>query len=115
MIAVLAIIGIIGSVAVPIFVDLGATSSTTALYNGVSELNGRESMLWAKLKTSDSGWPSDSTLFSQLDTELGIEYKWTPRVQIDGAKLHFKERSLTLERIASTINSPGRWLVTKEN
>jgi type II secretory pathway pseudopilin PulG len=39
MIAVLAIIGIIGSVAVPIFVDLSATSSTTALYNGVSKLN----------------------------------------------------------------------------
>jgi prepilin-type N-terminal cleavage/methylation domain-containing protein len=115
MIAVLAIIGIIGAVAIPKFVDLGATSAMTALYHGVSELNGRESMLWAKMKTSENGWQSDANIFSQLDTELGNEFKWTPSAQIDGAKLHLKEKALTLDRVASTRSSPGVWVVTKEN
>jgi prepilin-type N-terminal cleavage/methylation domain-containing protein len=115
MILVLVIIGILASVAVPRFIDVGGSATMRALYTGVTEINSRESTLWAKILISDTGWQSDELLFAQLDAELGSEFKWTPRVKIDGAMLHYKEKALKLKRIASTPSSPGRWEVRDKN
>ena len=114
MIAVLAIIGILSTIAVPKFMDVTTSSEKLAIYTGVSEMNSREATLWAKLKISSTGWQSDKTLFSQLDTDLGKDFKWTPKVDIDGAKLHYKEQSLKLNRVASTDKLPGRWEVIEK-
>jgi prepilin-type N-terminal cleavage/methylation domain-containing protein len=71
MTAVLVIIGILASLAVPRFINVSSSSEKRVIYTGVSELNSREAALWAKLKISDSSWQSDENLFSQLDTDLG--------------------------------------------
>jgi prepilin-type N-terminal cleavage/methylation domain-containing protein len=115
MIAVLAIIGILSTIAVPRFMNVATSSEKHAIYIGVSEINSREATLWAKLKISSTGWLSDEDLFSQMDTDLGNDYKWTPSAEIGGAKLQYKEQSLTLERIASTNKLPGKWEVTQDN
>ena len=115
MIAVLVIIGILASVAVPRFINVSSSSEKRVIYTSVSELNSRDAALWAKLKISDSGWQSDENLFSQLDTDLGNSFKWSPRANIDGGILHCKEQMVKLQRIASTKNSPGRWKITFES
>ena len=115
MIAVLVIIGILASVAVPRFVNVSSSSEKRVIYTGVSELNSREAALWSKLKISDSGWLSDENLFSQLDTDLGNSFKWSPRADIDGGILHYKEQMVKLRRIASTRSSPARWEIIFES
>ena len=62
MIAVLVIIGILASVAVPRFVNVSSSSEKRVIYTSVSELNSRDAALWSKLKISDSGWQSDEIL-----------------------------------------------------
>jgi prepilin-type N-terminal cleavage/methylation domain-containing protein len=115
MIAVLVIIGILASVAVPRFVNVSSSSEKRVIYTSVSELNSRDAALWAKLKISDSGWQSDENLFSQLDTNIGDSFKWSPSAKIDGGILHYKEQMVKLQRIASTKNSPARWKITFES
>ena len=115
MIAVLVIIGILASVAVPRFINVSSSSEKRVIYTGVSELNSRDATLWSKLKISDSGWQSDEVLFSQLNTDLGDSFKWSPYAEIDGGILHYKEQMVKLQRIASTKNSPARWKITFES
>jgi prepilin-type N-terminal cleavage/methylation domain-containing protein len=115
MIAVLAIIGILATVAIPKFIDVGSSSEKRAIYTGVAELNSRDATLWAKLKISGAGWVSDEHLFSQLDTELGSVYKWSPSAAIDGGILHFNDQMIKLKRTASTDAYPGRWEIIFES
>ena len=115
MIAVLVIIGILASVAVPRFVNVSSSSEKRVIYTGVSELNSRDATLWSKLKISDSGWQSDENLFSQLDTNIGDSFKWSPSAKIDGGILHYKEQMVKLQRIASTESSPARWEIIFES
>ena len=115
MIAVLVIIGILASVAVPRFINVSSSSEKRVIYTGVSELNSRDAALWAKLKISDTGWQSDEDLFLQLDTDLGNSFKWSPSANIDGGILHCKEQMVKLKRIASTQSSPARWEIIFES
>ena len=115
MIAVLVIIGILASLAVPRFINVSSSSEKRVIYTGVSELNSRDAALWAKLKISDSGWQSDENLFSQLDTDLGNSFKWSPSANIDGGILHYKEQMVKLQRIASTQSAPARWEIIFES
>ena len=115
MIAVMVIIGILASVAVPRFVNVSSSSEKRVIYTGVSELNSRDAALWAKLKISDSGWQSDENLFSQLDTNIGDSFKWSPSAKIDGGILHYKEQMVKLQRTASTESSPARWEIIFES
>ena len=115
MIAVMVIIGILASVAVPRFVNVSSSSEKRVIYTGVSELNSRDATLWSKLKISDSGWQSDENLFSQLDTNIGDSFKWSPSAKIDGGILHYKEQMVKLQRIASTESSPARWEIIFES
>jgi type II secretory pathway pseudopilin PulG len=115
MIAVLVIIGILASVAVPRFVNVSSSSEKRVIYTSVSELNSRDAALWAKLKISDSGWQSDENLFSQLDTNIGDSFKWSPSAKIDGGILHYKEQMVKLQRTASTESSPGSWKIIFES
>ena len=56
IIAVLIILGILAAVAVPRYIDLEANAKSRAIDAAVSELNGRESLVWADVKISTSGW-----------------------------------------------------------
>ena len=50
IIAVLIILGILAAVAVPRYIDLEANAKSRAIDAAVSELNGRESLVWADAK-----------------------------------------------------------------
>jgi prepilin-type N-terminal cleavage/methylation domain-containing protein len=115
MIAVMVIIGILASVAVPRFINVSSSSEKRVIYTVVSELNNRDAALWANMKISDSGWQSDENLFSQLDTDLGNSFKWSPSANIDGGILHCKEQMVKLKRIASTQRLPARWEIIFES
>ena len=109
LIVVLALLAILAAVSVPKFIDLSANAEQKALRTGVAELNGRENLVWLNIKNSQIGWVDDTAIFSQIDTNLGHNYHWSPRAEIDGGKLHFKDQMVKLKRIPSTAVSAARW------
>ena len=56
IIAVLVILSVLASVAIPRFFDLEANANERALDAAIGELNGRENMIWAQLKISEGGY-----------------------------------------------------------
>ncbi len=70
IIAVLIILGILAAVAVPRYIDLEANAKSRAIDAAVSELNGRESLVWADVKISASGWTliTDTGVFTRMTT-----------------------------------------------
>jgi len=113
LIAVIAILGILASLSIPRFIDLDSNTSKQALISSVSELNGRESLTWSKIKLTATGWVDDEKVFSKMDTGLAPEYKWSPIAKIDGGILHYKEQMIKLKRQPSTTSSSARWKITK--
>jgi len=112
LIAVLALLAILATASIPKFIDLDANASQQSLSAGIAELNSRELLTWARIKNSDSGWISDDSLFSQIDTDLGSYYHWSPKAAITGGILHFKNQMVKLDRFPSTFSSAGRWEIT---
>jgi prepilin-type N-terminal cleavage/methylation domain-containing protein len=127
IIAVLIILGILAAVAVPRYIDLEANAKSRALDAAVSELNGRESLAWADIKISPSGYlPSNGAtkVWAQMTVSdplkagstpfLGLDYDWSGGVGIGaantGASLSFKQGpAIALTRSASTSTQPGNW------
>ena len=56
IIAVLIILGILAAVAVPRYIDLEQNAKERAIDAAISELNGRESLVWADVKISQTGY-----------------------------------------------------------
>jgi prepilin-type N-terminal cleavage/methylation domain-containing protein len=112
LIAVLAILGILASLSIPRFIDLDSNATKQALVSSVTELNGRESLTWAKVKLSTTGWVEDEGVFAKMDTGLSPEYRWSPQAKIDGGKLLYREQMMKLERKPSTANSSAKWEIT---
>jgi prepilin-type N-terminal cleavage/methylation domain-containing protein len=109
LIAVIAIIGVLASLAIPRFVEVDARAGRQALVSSVAELNSRESLAWSQVKLSPTGWVDDGGVFSQVNTDLGKDFRWSPSAAIDGGVLHFKEQALNLEREASLATCAGKW------
>jgi prepilin-type N-terminal cleavage/methylation domain-containing protein len=109
LIAVLAIIGVLASLSIPRFVEVDARAGRQALISSAAELNSRESLAWSQVKLSPTGWIDDAGVFSQVETDLGQDFWWSPSAAIDGGVLHFKEQSLNLEREASLSTQAGKW------
>jgi type II secretory pathway pseudopilin PulG len=109
LIAVLAILAVLAAVSAPKFIDLDAKASQKGLRVAVAELNSRERMVWLNIRNSRIGWIDDSTIFSQIDTDLGSYYHWSPKAKIDGGKLHFKDQMIKLKRTPSKAKSAGKW------
>ena len=65
LIAVLAILGILASLSIPRFINLDSNASKQALIISVTELNGRESLIWSKVKLSTTGWVDDEGVFKK--------------------------------------------------
>lgn len=107
--SILVIIGILASVAVQKYYDLSGNASARALETAVKELNVRESLTWINIKLSPEGWGTDEALFSQLDTDLGPDFKWDPAATIENGTLHFRDQLIALTRTASTNSSAGYW------
>ena len=122
IIAVLIILGILAAVAVPRYIDLEANAKLRAVDAAVSELNGRESLTWADVKISSTGYlpaTGDDDVWDRLvdPTEpvesripLGDDYEWTADPSQTGAsQFRFKGEIFTVSRRASTRNQPGAW------
>jgi len=113
LVAVLTILGILASFSIPRFVEIDSNASRQALISSVTELNGRESLVWSKIKLSNSGWIEDEVIFEKMDTGLGLDYKWSPEAKIDGGKLHYRDQMVKLDRKPSTVTSAAMWEINK--
>jgi len=111
LIVVLALLAILASVSVPKFIDLSANAEQKALQAGVAKLNARENLVWLNIKNSQIGWVDDTAIFSQIDTDLGPNYHWSPTAEINGGILHFKDQMIKLKRMPSTAASAARWQI----
>jgi prepilin-type N-terminal cleavage/methylation domain-containing protein len=109
IIVVLIILSILAVLSVPKFVDLGSNAKIKAFEAAVSELNGREKLVWLDTKNSSIGWIDDATLFAKIDYDLGSSYQWKSSAEIDGGKLYFQNEEAKLDRSPSTAISPARW------
>ena len=111
IIAVLVLLGMIAALAIPRFIDLDQNAKDRAISSGVSELNGRESLIWADAKVSAAGWQDDATLFTTMDTSLGAaHYTWVVGPTVAGGSLSFQSGPpVNLVRTPSTALSPANW------
>lgn len=111
IIAVLIILGILAAVAVPRYIDLEASAKERAMDAGVAELNGRESLIWADVKISGTGFTDDTAVIGhpEYSEDLGAEYTWTVAASATGGQVTFKGKAYTLNRAASNNTQPGVW------
>ena len=111
IIAVMVILSILATIAVPKYVSLDESARQRAIDAGIAELNGRETLTWSNEKISVSGWVSDEKTFGLIDPFLGNEYEWgTDEPEQTGGTLTFKDSaSVTLSRTESTVEHPGSW------
>ncbi|UCD80319.1 MAG: type II secretion system protein [Desulfobacterales bacterium] len=117
IIAVLIILGILAAVAVPRYIDLETSAKKRAVDAAVAELNGRESLIWADIKISYTGYSSDDYVWGKIqnETDLGESYIWDSAPGQTGGSLKFKGGdSVTMARTASTPTTPGNWKRTDE-
>ena len=110
IIAVLIILGILAAVAVPRYIDLEASARQRAIDAGISELNGRESLTWADLKISLTGYSTDGNLMTLMDYDLGGDYTWAAAPTATGGTLIFRDTtSVVLNRSSSDQSQPATW------
>ena len=115
IIAVLIILGILAAVAVPRYIDLEANAKIRAVEAAVSELNGRESLTWADVKISASGYDSttgdDDVWGFMLPVDLGGGYTWngSSPAKIGANSFKFKGENYTLSRNPSNRSRPATW------
>ena len=114
LISTLVIFSVLAAVLIPRYIDAETSSKYRALEMGVAEMNGRETLTWALVKLSDSGYLNDTQLWNQLSvdpgTDLGADYDWPVSPSIAGGTLRFKrEVSAALNRAPSDTEKPGKW------
>ena len=116
LISVLVIISVLAAIVLPRYLSAETSAKMRALDVGVSELNGRETLTWALVKLSNSGYISDQKLWDQLKldpgTDLGADYDWPTAPGIGGGVLRFKKdnaATLQLFRDPSKIETPAKW------
>ena len=119
LIAVLLLIGILGALAIPRFIELDASANLRAVDAAVSELNGREGLIWADIKTTIEYDPvtGDDDIWTRMKNgpgltypDLGDAYTWTTLPDKSGGGLSFRESpEVTLNRSPSSMSAPARW------
>jgi prepilin-type N-terminal cleavage/methylation domain-containing protein len=111
LISVMIIMGVVASVSIQKFDIVSDTASERALYEGIKELNIRESLVWSNIKISNDGYSTDDNLYLLLDTNLGASYVWAPNPpdRLAGGTLSFRSASIALNRQESTTSSAGKW------
>ena len=119
LIAVLLLIGILGALAIPRFIELDASANLRAVDAAVSELNGREGLIWAEIKTTIDYDPltGDDDIWTRMKNDpsltypdLGDAYRWATLPDQTGGGLIFRESpEVILNRISSSMSAPARW------
>ena len=110
IIAVLTIIGILGSLAVGKVIALDNSAIQKSFELSARELNSREKLSWSRVKLTSAGWIDDLHVFGQTDHDLGPDYRWIYKSD-SGGKLAFKGQEIILGRIPSTTTAPGNWMI----
>ena len=87
------------------------TAKLVGLDTGISELNGRETLTWALVKISNTGYLNDvPQVWNALDTNVGSEYDWVAGPNTTWGTLRFKKDvTAPLIRSPSSMQSPGNW------
>ena len=120
LVAVMLILGLLASLAIPRYMSMDASASSSAIDAAVSELNGRESLIWADVKISESGYDEvtgDTMVWNRMKNDstnsypnLGHDYRWTEGPNQTGGTLQFKAADpFPLVRSASTKSDPAYW------
>ena len=111
IIAVLVILSVLASVAIPRYMSLDESARQRAIDAGIAELNGRETLTWSNIKITNTGYADDAALFPILNTTLGGDYTWVGGPpDRNGGTLKFKESiEIPLTRTESTHIQPGSW------
>jgi prepilin-type N-terminal cleavage/methylation domain-containing protein len=114
LIAVLVIMSVVFSVGYSKITSIDMTAREQALDLGVFEMNNRETLTWAMVKISNTGYINDQQVWDRLIVDpginLGSNYTWTAGPSVDSGTLSFKsETSSALQRNRSTIQTPGLW------
>jgi len=110
IIAVLVILSVLASVAIPRYISLDESARQRAIDAGIADLNGREILTWSNIKINNTGYEDDAALFLILNTTLGNDYTWVDGPRIDGGTLRFKaSTAVPLTRIESNDIQPGSW------
>ena len=110
IIAVLILLSVLAAIAVPKYIDLEQNAQQKAFDGAISELNGRESLVWANQKMSGSGYQDDDQLMLAVDYYLGNDYAWQPGHPVaSGGDLTFKGETVTFNRTASDAAKPAIW------
>jgi len=121
IIAVLIIFGILAAVAVPRYIDLETNARNRAVDAAVSKLNARESLTWADVKISSTGYivadgAGDTAIWNKLadgtgikKIDLGDDYEWATGIDQTGGVFTFKKEPYTVVRTPSTRSTPGIW------
>ena len=113
IIAVLIILGILAAVAVPRYIDLEANAKRRAAEAAAAELSGRESLAWASVKITPTGYENDANTFAKVNTALSNdpnEYLWTTGpTAASGGAFKFRGDTFTLSRSPSSTTHPATW------
>ncbi len=123
IIAVLIILGILAAVAVPRYIDLEQNARNRAIDAGISEVNGRESLVWADAKISTSIFTDDTAIDTSVRARLGAydlnppgvtvpDYTWPTAPSSTGGSLSFKGAPATgvpLTRVPARLDQPASW------
>ena len=120
LIAVMLILGILAALAIPRYMDLEASANARAIDAALSELNGREALIWGQIKTTATSYvkaTGDNDVWGLMLNDptkncpyLGTYYNWVALPDQGGGTLTFKDGSVfTLSRRPSTIAVPGHW------
>ena len=100
LIAVLLLLSILGALAIPRFIDLDAAADMRVLDAAISELNGRESLVWSEIKTTIEYDPvtGDDEVWTRMKNDknltypdLGDAYWWATLPDKSGGGLMFRE------------------------
>ena len=115
LISTLVIISVLAAVLIPRYIDADTSAKMLGIDMGVAELNGRETLTWAMVKLSNTGYQNDGQVWAQLvvnpGTVLGPDYKWPIGPPgSSGGTLQFKDGVQTiLMRSGSNTETPGKW------
>ena len=104
------------AVAVPRYIDLETSARQRGLEAAIAELNGRESLVWADVKISDTGDPwtvMTSTAYTDPDSNLflGDDYTWVDSPTDGVAVLDFRGQTITASRIPDSDTKPAKWII----
>ncbi len=105
VIAVLVLLGILTAIALPRYIDMTENARERAIDAGISELNGREALVWGNVLISQVGYTDDASVTGHEDynLDLGGDYS------LDGNTLTFQDHDVLLARAGSSSVSPAVW------